>query len=487
MDEKANPGIRRRDVVRALAAGAAVATAMDNVALAASNTRERYAAVGVGSRSRMFQSALWGPHKAHGLLVATCDVNPGRLDNVAARAIREGAPAPRSYLAADFEKMLREQKVDTVIVTTPDAFHDDYVVRALDAGCNVITEKPMTTTAAKAQRILDAVKRSGRHIRVTFNYRYAPYRSQVKELLMSGEIGDVLSVDFQWLLNTVHGADYFRRWHSSKAISGGLMVHKATHHFDLVNWWLSDMPVRVDATGKREFYTPEMARRFGLDGPHQRCRTCPEKAECSFFFDLAADPGLKSLYLDNEKYDGYFRDQCVWRPEIDIEDTMNVIVGYAGGTTLSYSLNAFNAWEGYHIAFNGTKGRIEHSVVEQAGVAGASGHSDEDRIKTRIIPMRGEPRDLKPRMGAAGGHGGGDAVMLADIFDPGAPKDPLLRAADERSGAASILVGVAANRCFETGQPVEIADLVKGLEWPDYPAMPNHKDRVPMPPRIMRG
>jgi predicted dehydrogenase len=78
---------------------------------------------------------------------------------------------------------------------------------------------------------------------VTFNYRYSPFRSQVKELLMSGEIGDVLSVDFHWLLNTVHGADYFRRWHSNKAISGGLMVHKATHHFDLVNWWLSDMPV----------------------------------------------------------------------------------------------------------------------------------------------------------------------------------------------------------------------------------------------------
>ncbi|RYY24500.1 MAG: Gfo/Idh/MocA family oxidoreductase [Sphingomonadales bacterium] len=472
--------MQRRDVMKGLAAGMATATALEAQAATAGPKRKRYVAVGTGSRSRMFQEALWGPQKAHGELVATCDINPGRLDYVARRAAEAGVAAPKPYLAADFDKMLREMKPDAVIVTPPDALHDDYIVRALDAGCDVITEKPMTTTAAKAQRIIDAVKRSGKQVRVTFNYRYSPFRSQIKELLMSGEIGDILSVDFHWLLNTVHGADYFRRWHADKAISGGLMVHKSTHHFDLVNWWLSDMPVEVSAVGKREFYTPAMGRRLGLKETHKRCLTCTEKADCSFYFDLAADPGLKALYLDNEKYDGYHRDQCVWREGITIEDTMNVIARYSGGATLSYSLNAFNAWEGYTVAFNGTKGRIEHSVVEDAVVAGATKATGDDRIQTRVIPMRGQPRIIEPWTGS-GGHGGGDAVMLADIFDPGAKADPLMRAADHRGGAASILVGVAANRCFETGQPVKIADLVTGLDWPDYPKMPNHTDPVPMP------
>src|SRR5882757_4265875 len=121
-------------------------------------------------------------------------------------------------------------KPDFVIVTTVDATHNDYIIRAMTAGCDVITEKPLTTTAEKCQQILDAGKRTGRRCRVTFNYRYSPPRSQVKDILMSGEIGDVLSVDFHWLLNTHHGADYFRRWHSQKANSGGLMVHKATLH-----------------------------------------------------------------------------------------------------------------------------------------------------------------------------------------------------------------------------------------------------------------
>ena len=473
--------VSRRAVVGGIGATAAAMAAIP--AQAASAKRKRYAQVGVGSRARMFQDALWGPHKDQGELVAICDVNPGRLALASRWASEAGAAPPRTYLASDFDRMLREQKVDALIVTTPDATHDDYIVRALDSGVDAITEKPMTTDAAKVQRILDAAKRSGRHVRVTFNYRYSPFRSQVKQMLMDGAIGDVMSVDFQWLLNTVHGADYFRRWHSDKKISGGLMVHKSTHHFDLVNWWLSDMPATVTAMGKREFYTPAMARRLGLQGPHQRCLTCPEKDKCSFYFDLREDPGLRALYLDNEKYDGYYRDRCVWRPEISIEDTMNVVVGYQGGATLSYSLNAFNAWEGYHVAFNGTKGRLEHSVVEQAGVAGASGPQGDDQITTRLLPLRGPAREIEPSTGK-GGHGGGDAVLLADIFDPNAPRDPLLRAADERSGAASCLIGIAANRCFETGGTVRIDSLVKGLERPDQTRMPRRTDPVPMPPRV---
>jgi predicted dehydrogenase len=483
MDEQGKLPMQRRSVLGGLAAGTVLAAAADTVPAAAQGApRRRYASVGVGSRNRMYQQAIWGPHKAHAELVAVVDTNPGRLALVGRSAAEAGAAAPRAYLASDFDQMIREQKPDVIIVTTPDALHDEYLVRALEAGCDVVTEKPMTTTAAKAQRILDAVQRTGRHIRVTHNYRYAPYRSQVKELLMANEIGDVLSVDFQWLLNTTHGADYFRRWHSQKAISGGLMIHKASHHFDLVNWWLSDMPVEVQAVGKREFYTPAMARRFGLDGPHERCHTCPEKAECTFFFDLEGNPGLKAMYLDQERYDGYFRDQCVWRPTIDIEDTMHVTVRYGGGTTLNYSLNAFNAWEGYTIAFNGTKGRLEHVVIEQAGISGLNGSSMGDAIQTRIIPMRGDPRDITPAVGS-GGHGGGDTLMLAEIFDPAVVADPLLRRADERAGSAAVLIGVAANQCFETNRPVRIADLVTGLEAPDLPPMPTHTQRVPMPPR----
>jgi predicted dehydrogenase len=321
---------------------------------------------------------------------------------------------------------------------------------------------------------------------VTFNYRYSPPRTQVKDLLMAGTIGDVLSVDFHWLLNTIHGADYFRRWHSRKENSGGLMIHKATHHFDLVNWWLSAVPETVTGMGKREFYTPDMARRLGLKESHERCHTCTERGRCGFLMDLAANPSLKALYLDQEKYDGYYRDRCVFRPEIDIEDTMNVLVQYNTGTTLCYSVNTFNSWEGYQIAFNGTKGRLEHSMVEQiyvSGDGGVQGGIAAGGVTIRVIPLRGAAEFREPWT-AEGGHGGGDKVMLDDIFLPSPAADKYLRASDERAGAYSMLTGAAANICFRTGQPVKISGLVTGLRPPDYAPMPTRGEPVPMPPGV---
>jgi len=466
---------------RALLKTAGVAAVGFAASAYAAGSRRKFVNVGVGSRSRMYLTAITKTFAANNELVAVCDVNQGRLDT-AARFVAPNGGKPKKYLAADFDKMLKETKPDCVIVTCPDGFHHEYIVRSLDAGLDVITEKPLTTTPEKAQQIVDACKRNSRHVRVLFNYRYSPPRTQVKDLLMSNAIGDILSVDFHWMLNTLHGADYFRRWHSHKETSGGLMIHKATHHFDLVNWWLGSEPEIVQAYGKREFYTPTMAKRLGLESHHERCLTCPEKAKCTFYLDIAADANFKELYLDNEKYDGYFRDRCVFRPDINIEDTMNVIVKYKTGATLSYSLNAFNAWEGYMIAFNGTKGRLEHRIVEGGATsAGATNYQgdESDAVLTRVIPMRGKPQVIEPWTGA-GGHGGGDNVMLAEVFGT-AELDKYKRAADERSGLYSCLIGASANKSFLSGNAVKISELVSGLTSPMVAPMPTRDMPVPMP------
>jgi predicted dehydrogenase len=453
--------------------------------VSASSLRRRYAIVGLGSRHELYQDGIEKVHARWAELVGVCDSNPGRVEIARRRSAQNGAVVPPGYAAAEFDRMLQERRPDIVIVTTTDATHHDYLIRAMEAGCDVITEKPMTIDAEKCARILAVRRRTGRRCRVTFNYRYSPPRSQVKDILMSGEIGEVLSVDFHWLLNTHHGADYFRRWHAEKRNSGGLFVHKATHHFDLVNWWLGAMPTSVMATGKREFYTPEMARRRGLTGAHQRCCSCPEQDRCGFYFDLAASPHLKALYRDCEDHDGYFRDGCVFREGIDIEDTMNALVTYDTGATLSYSLNAFNAWEGYTVAFNGTKGRLEHTIVESVYINGTEsmqGGVAAEGVKTRVIPLRGAGREVEP-WSAEGDHGGGDRVMLEDIFLPAGTPDKYLRAADERAGACSILVGIAANRSLETGAQVRLADLIPAVPPPDYPPMPSRHGALPMPVR----
>ena len=150
--------------------------------------------VGLGGRHEMFRDAVTVDFAANNTLLALCDVNEGRLNLSAARVKEKTGVEVRQYLAKDFGRMLRQCKPDCVIVTTKDCFHDEYVCRAMKAGCDVITEKPMTTDAAKCRRILETQAKTGKKCTVTFNYRYSPPRTQVKELLMSGVIGEVLSV-----------------------------------------------------------------------------------------------------------------------------------------------------------------------------------------------------------------------------------------------------------------------------------------------------
>ena len=184
---------------------------------------KNYAIVGTGVRSIMFRDAILGEHSKNSKLAALCDINSLRMKAWQA----EKKLSIPSYSPADFEKMIKEQAIDTVIVTTIDRTHDEFICRAMESGCDVITEKPLTTDIEKCHRILDTQERTGKHLTVTFNYRYAPRNSKVKELLQEGLIGDITSVHFEWLLDTKHGADYFRRWHRDKRNSGGLMVHKA--------------------------------------------------------------------------------------------------------------------------------------------------------------------------------------------------------------------------------------------------------------------
>ncbi|MDA3873616.1 MAG: Gfo/Idh/MocA family oxidoreductase [Kiritimatiellae bacterium] len=238
---------------------------------------KRFILVGVGSRSEMYRTYLADPAATHGCkLVGFCDTNPGRLElaNQRLKEVYDLEPLPTCGID-DFEELIRTQKASGVIVTTIDRTHDEYICRAMEAGCDVVTEKPMTTDVPKCKRILEVRKRTGRKITVTFNYRYAPRNSRVKELLMEGVIGDVKSVHFEWFLNTKHGADYFRRWHRDKRNSGGLMVHKSTHHFDLVNWWIDSLPEQVMAMGDLVFYGRANAEARGVRNFYQRATGNP--------------------------------------------------------------------------------------------------------------------------------------------------------------------------------------------------------------------
>ena len=450
--------------------------------------KSKYAVVGTGGRYLRYRDAMIGSHAEYVDLVALCDLNEGRLKVSLDYVEEKTGIRPKGYHSDDFERMISEKTPDWILVTTKDSTHDDYICRALELGCKVITEKPMTTDELKCRRILDTQRRTGGRVVVAFNYRYSPTRAQIKDLLMSGVIGEVLSVDFHWLLNTRHGSDYFHRWHRHKENSGGLMVHKATHHFDLVNWWLSSVPETVSAFGHRSFYTPATAERYGLSNRGERCYGCAEAGRCPFFVDISTPDtdmvkSLHRLYFQCEKHDGYFRDRCVFGEDLDLEDSMNLVVAYRSGAKMTYSLNAFSPTEGYTIAFNGTRGRIEHKCEEKVYVSGdgtVPGALVKEGTWTRIFPHWKPAYEVELWTGE-GGHGGGDPPLMDDLFHPQPPEDKYLRAADQRAGSWSILTGVAANHSMANGKIIRIEDLVAGIGMPDYPPMPEAGEPLNLP------
>ena len=422
----------------------------------------RYVQVGSGSRARFFYQAIASTFRETSELTAFCDINRTRLEYAQRNLVENyGYGAVALYGADEFDKMIEEQKPDFVIVTSVDRTHHRYIIRAMELGCDVISEKPMTVDATKCQAILDAVKRTGKSLRVTFNYRYAPHNSKVRELIMQGVIGGVKSVHFEWMLDTSHGADYFRRWHRDKRNSGGLLVHKSTHHFDLVNFWLGTKPRQVFAYGDLLFYGRENAEERGVTKFYTRAHGAPNAEGDPFAVSLEKNDTFRELYLKAEGDDGYIRDQSVFGDGISIEDTRGVLVRYESGAIMSYSLTAYSPREGFRVVFTGTKGRLELDVSEKVYINGGGAKENEGATKQKSIvvyPMFGTPYEVEIPT-KEGGHGGGDPVLLNDIFGIPEP-DPLNRAASHVDGAMSILTGSAANRAIATGLPVNIKDLV---------------------------
>lgn len=402
--------------------------------------RIRVALIGTGSRG----CGMWGrdlvqryPEQLE--FVGLCDINPGRVTFAKAYI---GVSCPTF---TDFEKMMAETKPELLIVTTVDATHHEFIIRGMELGANVLTEKPMTIDEQKIQAIIDAEKRTGKSCRVTFNYRYSPHRAKIWELLQAGEIGELTSVDFHWYLDTSHGADYFRRWHRLVEKSGSLWVHKASHHFDLLNWWIDSDPETVYGVGALEFY--------GKNGKFrgENCRTCPHTSACSFYWDITKNDYYKKIYVDNEQYDGYLRDGCVFRNDVNIFDKMAATIKYKNGVQVSYSLTAYSPYEGYRIAFNGTKGRIDAWIQESNPV------SDVNYDEIILFKNFGK-REYIPVPHGTSGHGGGDNLLRDQLFIPNTP-DPLKQCAGIRDGAFACLVGIAARKSLHSGQPVNIADL----------------------------
>ena len=405
--------------------------------------KKKVALVGTGSRG----TQTWGKNLLEQLsdeveMVGLCDINPKRVE-YAKKYI--GANVP-TYVAKDFDQMIEETKPDAVIITTTDCFHVKYAIRAMELGCDAICEKPLATETEQCQKLMDAEVKTGKRVITTFNVRHMAMAEEIKKVVMSGELGRIISVEFQEYLDIDHGASYFRRWHGKSQFSGTLLLTKASHHFDQMNWTLGAEPETVHAFGKVAFYGKNNSFRA------KNCRNCPFTDKCDFYWDITKSKMMMDLYVKNEDADGYLRDGCVWDNNIDTYDTMTVEVKYKNGVLFNYTMNAFLPYEGQRITFNGEKGRLDVRINSRQP------WEVEGENEFRITKNFKETRTWLVESGS-GGHGGADEKLREMLFKDNQP-DPLGKMAGSRAGVMASMVGIAARKSIETGETVNIDDLV---------------------------
>ncbi len=414
--------------------------------------KRKFCIVGASGRSTtMYVESIVKEFNDTCELAGIYDINPGRARYV---AHTYGADCP---VFEDFDEMIATAKPDALIVVCMDVYHAPYVIKGLEYGLYVFTEKPMCINAEQVEAILEAEKKYGRRIGVCFNMRYYDTVLYIKNLLDTGVIGEIYSANMDWLLarpkvNSGHGASYYHRWNAEMEKSGGLLITKATHHFDVANWLIGQHPEKVSAFGQLRVYGPKNAPFKG-----ERCHGCPHADECEFSWADHNDTDAVGMFYNNEKLDGYIVDSCVYRDAVNIYDSMAISVQYDGGCVLTYTESSAAAYEGWHFTLNGEKGRMEIACYAK----GAGGlKPDEDFDFIRVIDMNNNVTTYPLPPAREGSHGGSDYDLRKVLFGGEEPSRPDQRASSIE-GAYSVLLGAAANQSIAEGRIVTIREMLK--------------------------
>lgn len=379
--------------------------------------KARVGIIGVNNRGEL--SEHWHKPDGNTLVVGGMDVNDEWLAKFKKKY-------PKAYTTKDYRKLLERKDIDAIAVTSPDFTHEEYAVAALEAGKHVFCEKPLAITIDGCDHILDAWRKSGKHLMVGFNMRYMYMFRTMKHIADSGILGDIKAV---WVRHFVKwGSDwYFHDWHAQRKYSTGLLLQKASHDIDQIHWITGHYGKRVAAFGSLDF--------FGGDKPNTlTCPECGEKETCA-------------------DYMWHHRNKCCFRKEVDVEDNSMMIMELDNGIKASYMQCHFANEAHRNYVFIGTKGSMENHEPSMKIWVRTRGTKTESSLADWTY-------DVKP---AEGTHGGADPVICKDFIDMILTgKEPV---ATPVAGRMSVAVGCCATESLRNGgKVIEVPPLPKHLK-----------------------
>ncbi|HNQ89848.1 MAG TPA: Gfo/Idh/MocA family oxidoreductase [Verrucomicrobiota bacterium] len=420
--------------------------------------RLRLACIGCGARAQTYtQLAARRPDEYE--IVAGADPVPERVEKIRRTSANpgfRGFPSAEAILGAG-------KLADVMIVATQDNFHFEHCRGALERGYDVLLEKPIATTAAQVLEIERLARQAGRRVMVCFVLRFAAFYRKVKEILDSGALGELVSLQASEGVNPWHQAHSFVRGHwSVVGKSSPMILSKCCHDTDIVHWLAGRRCTRVASFGSLEFFRPARAPA----GAPARCTEgCPVGDTCPYnALRYAGDlrfPWLPMVYdraqdASAEEIVDWLRTspwgRCVYRCDNDAVDRQVLALEFEGGLPATFAMTAFAS--GRHIELCGTKGVLK------------GGESYRQHFGTHLVllPHEGEPvrYTVQAEDGGYELHGGGDPGLVralhGEMTQPAG--GPLAAGLD--STVHSHLIAFAAEEARRTGRLVDLAEFEQG-------------------------
>lgn len=342
----------------------------------------------------------------------------------------------------------RPKFADAIIITTPDHLHYGPCMKALDMGYNVLLEKPISPSEKECRDILAMTKKTGKIVAVCHVLRYAPYFVELRNIIQSGALGKVVSVQHFEPIEHIHMSHSYVRgnWHNSKQTTP-IILAKSCHDLDILRWMLDKKSKTIHALGDVSWFKTANAPEGSTARCSDGCKveaTCPYSAlkiyyrerKRNYVFDLPEEKDKQSAYvLEQLKTTNYGR--CVYRMENDQPDHYTTNILFEDGITASFSMEAFTSYEGRRTRIMGSLGDIVGDMTSFVHTDFTTGKKTEWKTATD-------------------GHGGGDWRLAANWVEAVAKNDASLLTSTIDASIESHLMGFAAEQSRKENKVVEI-------------------------------
>ena len=412
--------------------------------------------IGAGSRGNSYARIMNAcPEKFK--IIAVAEPVKGRRD-----AIKEKHNIPDDMCFNSYEEVLSKPKMaDVALICTMDDMHYEPALKAIDLGYDILLEKPVSQTVKQCVDISLAAAKKGVKVLVCHVLRYAPFFKKVKEIVMEGAIGDIMSVVHVEAVGNVHQSHSYVRgnWHS-EAETTPMLLAKSCHDIDILQWLIDKPCKKVQSFGNLSYFNKSNAP----EGAPVRCIDggCPVEETCPY--------NCKKLYYD-DKNNNWFRKACtrsfakaeiptdeevmtalkntdyglcVFHANNDVVDHQVVNMEFEGGVTVSFTMNAFNKG-GRYIRIFGTKGEL----YANAGDSEITVYNFSDR-EIHKIPINAMNESI------TSGHGGGDYGIIHELYDYLNGDYKGYCAANIDVSVKNHLIGFASEKARHTGCVIDI-------------------------------